>query len=1574
VRAAHRERPPARTDEPVARVVDDEVTAEDDAAWAPMKERSLAEHTGGEVPYRAEMEHAFGADFSGVRAHVDAGAPLASMGAVAAARGDEVAFASASPGRHEVAHELTHVVQQRQAGSATVAHLGSIEGADTAAEREADGVAHAVAAGGPAPAIRAVPTGRIARMIDGLYEPADPEVVKPRPLVGATAAGWLDANRDVLGFVVAAHLGGARLPAGHPRLTWSTGPAAVAQDVWAAIAATTSGFGDRLMRLVSPFELAAQVDAMRTIDEANSTDGTRRGPTGFVTEIAVMIAREVERSLAASTARLGPRLVAAVDAVPDLEHQATCGPRDGSTVLPAALVTSHPVDVLVAHSLCVAGTSTIAPREPDADEPAFDRMAAAGPGGLRPVQYRWVDDPALWNWVKVEPTDATPEEVSLALIGETSRASELRASAPFFAIPPDVVQRLEPSRNNPAVEKVTHEKHPFRFLSALNELSTGTTEDALAGTATGEEAGLAQAARLEQEATASDGNASALADRCSGQVEVLVDRFATFGAEGKLAAMKARLAARRERLPSLTADEYRRFSALFEQQSALLYDLAGDLQPLSEQARRIQQAEAMRAAGTPGSVPPPAVDPAIQSLADGFLDAGSVADLPETARARLAAARDRQGAASFDAFDAMLGDARERTLSTLPIAGESGPGDAPAMKDGLDVALDLRARQEALSGDVLAGRRAQAAGTASADDAKVLGERVRALHVESRLVSAMTQCMYMADQLDGELGLIALVSFQYGDLTSARNTLRGLCNGMSRVLYQWRERHAELFAALDAGVCQAPDPAAAARAAIAELDTELAQLGDDKVHKALSVASDELHDMAIAKMVVDIAIMVGLTLVTSGLGGMAAGAARGLRMGRLVVALADISTQSIAMAGLRTAIWGDSFADAIGTELLTNLAGFGALRGLAHALPTAKLGKALAALKQSGGAWKYAAHGAELSMEAATQAGIQFAIAQGESLIRNGRALNDDELKMLAIQGMGMFIGNAVAHRLAAPVLDHLSAYAARVGRPYRRAEVRALAEHVGASGDPETTKALLREERAMLEEERGLYEQLGNDKAEVDAIGYHTLRELKDQNRAHRGEITGITVEHALQQGLTETAPGMAWEGSASQVEPVLADARAAGAAVTTEVRPDGERIHDITAGDKRYTVREPAPQRVLPDVDPKMEALAAARATVEALEVLPGSGVKQPPTTASAQILAEARGAAADPTSSTQVLDALRDRLPPEAQKGLTALRDRLRDDGALRAIEAEAKAQDLTRFLIEKGMTTDEVRAFGREVFQARAAAARAHLDALGIPQDGNLQTRVSLDASNLANVLRASGDVSSAKLDGAVEKANVTEIIADLGEAIARKQLRSEHASVASREVISNVELVGEVTGFSTIKQWQAAQRSAHKADEPKGLYEADGQVWKSITEVDNMVVERLPGDKLRPVVLEQVKSGTDSASYADAVAQNTKAMTALQDISSSTPGIEIYDRVGKNTLGARRTADFDLGDLGSVQSRATGLPGKEFGTKADTAVLDLGTPNLDAKDARAILTGIARDLLGDEAARQLAVMPPPGETR
>jgi hypothetical protein len=106
---------------------------------------------GQEVPYRAEMERAFGHDLSGVRAHVGQGAALDGMGAQAAAQGEKVAFASATPDREVVAHELTHVVQQRQSGGpAPVARSATASHVDDASEVEARSAARSVASGGSA--------------------------------------------------------------------------------------------------------------------------------------------------------------------------------------------------------------------------------------------------------------------------------------------------------------------------------------------------------------------------------------------------------------------------------------------------------------------------------------------------------------------------------------------------------------------------------------------------------------------------------------------------------------------------------------------------------------------------------------------------------------------------------------------------------------------------------------------------------------------------------------------------------------------------------------------------------------------------------------------------------------------------------------------------------------------------------------------------------------------------------------------------------------------------------------------------------------------------------------------------------------------------------------------------------------------------------------------------------------------------------------------------------------------------------------------------------------------------------
>lgn len=68
------------------------------------------------VPFKSEMEQALGADFGGVQAYL--GGPQAQQGlralqAEAATYGEQIAFRSGSPAKELVAHELTHVVQQR---------------------------------------------------------------------------------------------------------------------------------------------------------------------------------------------------------------------------------------------------------------------------------------------------------------------------------------------------------------------------------------------------------------------------------------------------------------------------------------------------------------------------------------------------------------------------------------------------------------------------------------------------------------------------------------------------------------------------------------------------------------------------------------------------------------------------------------------------------------------------------------------------------------------------------------------------------------------------------------------------------------------------------------------------------------------------------------------------------------------------------------------------------------------------------------------------------------------------------------------------------------------------------------------------------------------------------------------------------------------------------------------------------------------------------------------------------------------------------------------------------------------
>ena len=116
-------------------------------------QEALTTGSAGSLPYLAEMQAAFGTDFSDVRAVF--GADLESIGASAAADGTLVAFAEANPDRETVAHELTHVVQARGTSGGT----DGVSSPGDAAEVEARDTAKAVARGEDAGEIRATASG-----------------------------------------------------------------------------------------------------------------------------------------------------------------------------------------------------------------------------------------------------------------------------------------------------------------------------------------------------------------------------------------------------------------------------------------------------------------------------------------------------------------------------------------------------------------------------------------------------------------------------------------------------------------------------------------------------------------------------------------------------------------------------------------------------------------------------------------------------------------------------------------------------------------------------------------------------------------------------------------------------------------------------------------------------------------------------------------------------------------------------------------------------------------------------------------------------------------------------------------------------------------------------------------------------------------------------------------------------------------------------------------------------------------------------------------------------------------------
>ncbi len=158
-------------------------TSDSAASARPVPPDSASGQAPSELPHRAEMERSFGRPLRHVQAYTGMDRELAPHGAHAIAIGNVVAFADARPSPATVAHEVTHAVQNEQAGAAAPMASGVVAPRDSPAEAEADAVAGMVAAHGPGvrlPPITAAPAAHVHLAPKRLVP--DPDL-KPHPTI-----------------------------------------------------------------------------------------------------------------------------------------------------------------------------------------------------------------------------------------------------------------------------------------------------------------------------------------------------------------------------------------------------------------------------------------------------------------------------------------------------------------------------------------------------------------------------------------------------------------------------------------------------------------------------------------------------------------------------------------------------------------------------------------------------------------------------------------------------------------------------------------------------------------------------------------------------------------------------------------------------------------------------------------------------------------------------------------------------------------------------------------------------------------------------------------------------------------------------------------------------------------------------------------------------------------------------------------------------------------------------------------------------------------------------------------------
>ena len=986
--------------------------------------------TGGRgepLPHAQTIQHSFGHhDVAGVRAHRGAAAQegAAQLGARAFAYGDAVAFASL-PDLRTAAHEAAHVVQQR--GGRRPA--GGIDSPGDALERHADAVADAVVAGRSAQAL-----------LDSTVGASATQAVQrdATPAPDLDAAAYRRQFADEIGRDTLAFLAGREFPSGSAYVTLPV-PLLIAP---ALLDTTAADLESRLDGWLGRDKVTTLIDKARVkgrvpvTDDKGKTwveDKTGSGPGRWYPDVGTELGAALEALLRRSLDRIVPRFISAAVATGMAEEarREKCLIRPpmpkASDVVPSQPIDSSVIKALIAYAIFdYQGYRIANPTE------------QGSLGQLRPLVTKWETPRNGTYWLRVlSPADPTIEEVANALYGSSLKTEQIVvAAAPLFGL----------SSASGLLE------HHTRLLAALgSDLSSGdAVEEALTGPLADEIAKNQGAHQPSKAKTRNDVLRSI--DESLAILPAIENSGAVFGmgknpTVSSLGPLRKKLVARRAAIAADPSDaDALAWAGQVEAQQAILSQVSFGFDLHAKRLADLTKMVTDAAVKFGAFNLPPHVRNAMNHVAMGFADVALLSELPETAAPRQIQVEDEAGQLPITFLEGTL----ESIQRSLDDARDAKHDAAEHASYGVDA---MRARQQELKLRLAELRATIKTDPAGATKAFVeIAKLVDALQQESELVGNM-------DAIDATWHALneGVSWFWSSGFTQIR------AKELKKEGDNYHARWKEIFTQW-----QTNDPEAQ-KGAKARLDI----LRNDPGFRAwFGKVSSVISDAQTEALIGKIAALLVITVITAGVGDVVAAGAAGWELSAGTTAVLVGGAEAATFTVLNQIFLDDdhSFGHIV-YEFGANWAMFSLMRRFQTFAELAQLSK----VKAVGGS-------------TLIMAATMFAKADLDKLIQDGRHLNSDEIKKIALQGIAMAIAMhaiaPVAKKAFAELEGSAYAFAARIkANNVAQEALTVQAQGLKGTRDFKVAQDYVAKEKAWLEDRLKILDEI-EAQARIEAEG----------------------------------------------------------------------------------------------------------------------------------------------------------------------------------------------------------------------------------------------------------------------------------------------------------------------------------------------------------------------------------------------------------------------------------------------------------------------------------------------------------